>query len=128
VREFLQQAVYGTDPLPVEDSLKTLGFQLQAKDPDNRCDWGLTTNVMDDFTNVRQVRNGSCGERAGIAPGDLIVAIDGFRATAEQVKRMLSRKRPGDVSRVHVMRREQLMELELHWEAAGVQEWKVLPV
>lgn len=127
VREFLQQAVNGTEPLPMEESLKVLGFQLQAKDPDNRCDWGLTTNVMNDFTNVRQVRNGSCGERSGIAPGDLIVAIDGFRATSDQVKRMLSRKRPGDISRVHVMRREHLMELELHWEAAGVQEWKVLP-
>lgn len=126
--EFLHQAVNGTDALPLEESLKTLGYALQGKDPDNRCDWGLATNSVNDFTLIRQVRNGSCAERAGLSPGDLIIAIDGYRATADHIKRMLSRKRPGDVSRVSYLRREQLLEAELHWEAAGVQEWKIVPM
>lgn len=127
-RDFLRHAVHGTSPLPVGDLLPILGFQLSAKDPEHVCDWGAVTNPANDFTQVRQVRNGSCAERAGLSPGDLIIAIDGFRATAEQVKRMLSRKRPGDVSHVHLIRRERLMVVDVHWDAAGPEEWHVVPI
>lgn len=127
VRVFMQRAVDSTEPLPLESSLKTLGYTLQSKDPENQCDWGLTLHHTSDFTHVRQVRNGSCGERAGLSPGDIIVAIDRFRATSDQVKRVLTRKRPGDISQLHVLRREHLMDVELQWEAAGVSEWTVKP-
>ncbi len=60
---------------------------------------------------VQNVISGGAGERAGIAPGDLIVAVDGLRATAENLDSLVQKAaRKGGVS-VHLFRRDELLTL-----------------
>ncbi len=127
IDDFLQQAVGSTEPLPVESSLTLLGYALTAVEPELKCDWGVVTAQVGESLLVRHVRNGSSGEQAGLSAGDVLVAIDGYKATAEQVKRVMSRKRAGEISRLQAFRRERLLETDLIWEAAGVTEWKIKP-
>ena len=65
---------------------------------------------------VQDVSAGSPGERAGLRPYDLIMAIDGkLVATNGEIIREVARRGPGTVTRLRVMRngREQLVTVRL---------------
>ncbi len=60
---------------------------------------------------VKNVLSGGAGERAGLAPGDLVVAVDGLRVTAENLERRVAAARNDTEIRLHLFRRDELMEL-----------------
>ena len=54
---------------------------------------------------VRQVGQGTPADRAGLQPGDIIVAIDGApTVTASELRRVLRAKKPGDTIRIALVR------------------------
>ena len=57
-------------------------------------------------------------ERAGLAPGDTLVAIDGIRVSAESLERLLKSRRADDVVRVQAFRRDELMQFSVELDAA----------
>ncbi|MBK1716562.1 M61 family metallopeptidase [Thiocystis violacea] len=64
---------------------------------------------------VQNVISGGAGENAGIAPGDLIVAVDGLRATADTLDRLVARAaRRADAIPIHLFRRDELLTLIAH--------------
>lgn len=67
---------------------------------------------------VQSVLNGSAGERAGIAPGDQLVALDGLRVMAETLDAHLARAKPGATLSLHLFRRDELLALEVCPEPA----------
>ena len=62
---------------------------------------------------LTHVLNGGPAERAGLAAGDVIVALDGLRAAPEVIERMLHTRHNGDVVAVHAFRRDELMSFAL---------------
>jgi predicted metalloprotease with PDZ domain len=58
---------------------------------------------------LQHVFSGGPAERAGLAGGDAIVAIDGVRASVEAIERMLGRRRAGEAIPVHAFRRDELI-------------------
>ena len=48
-------------------------------------------------------------EAAGLAAGDVLLAIDGLRVTPGNVERLLQRRQPGDVVEIHGFRRDELI-------------------
>jgi predicted metalloprotease with PDZ domain len=59
------------------------------------------------------VYSGGAAERAGLAAGDQVVALDGLKATTESLRALLERRAPGDALRVHAFRRDELVELDV---------------
>jgi predicted metalloprotease with PDZ domain len=60
---------------------------------------------------VQNVVRGGAGERAGIAPGDVVIAIGGLRACAENLDALVARAADCGGLAVHVFRRDELMKL-----------------
>ena len=56
--------------------------------------------------------------RAGLAAGDLIVAVDGLRASPEMLEALAERTSPGQTVSVHAFRRDELVELDVTLDAA----------
>jgi predicted metalloprotease with PDZ domain len=56
------------------------------------------------------VYSGGAAERAGLAAGDVLVAVDGLKASADTLRTALERYAPGDRLRVHAFRRDELAE------------------
>jgi predicted metalloprotease with PDZ domain len=56
--------------------------------------------------------------RAGLAGGDVIVALDGLRATAEGLEALLARHAPGSRVTVHAFRRDELLNFDVALAAA----------
>jgi predicted metalloprotease with PDZ domain len=56
--------------------------------------------------------------RAGLAAGDVIVAVDGLRATPDAVERTIARRRAGERVTVHAFRRDELVAFDVTLDAA----------
>jgi predicted metalloprotease with PDZ domain len=87
----------GSDGIDAETSRRWLGARLAAG-----------TNAT-----LQHVFNGGPAERAGLAAGDVIVAIDGLRAAPDAIEKLLRHRRAGEALTVHAFRRDELIVTEL---------------
>jgi predicted metalloprotease with PDZ domain len=59
---------------------------------------------------VLAVYSEGAAERAGLAAGDQLVALDGLKAGVESLRVALERRAPGDRLRIHAFRRDEIAE------------------
>jgi predicted metalloprotease with PDZ domain len=57
---------------------------------------------------------GGAAQTAGLSSGDILLAIDGLRVTPATLPKQLARHPQGGPLKVHVFRRDELMEFDLH--------------
>ncbi|HVR92367.1 MAG TPA: PDZ domain-containing protein [Casimicrobiaceae bacterium] len=70
---------------------------------------------------LQHVLSDGPAERAGLAAGDTLVAIDGIRASAESLERVLKFRGADDVVSVQAFRRDELMEFSVELDAAPLE-------
>ena len=86
--------------------------------PEADADSGLRLQPGVAEAQVAVVIEGRPAGRSGIAPGDVLVAIDGLRATAATADAMLRRAAIGRPLTIHAFRRDELMTFEVIPEPA----------
>lgn len=132
IRDFLDAAVRGTGELPLESLLKSVGVDYHVRRSGGAKDKGgqpggeghqpdvwLGADLGGDGKpRFAVVHNGGPAERAGIAPDDELVALDGLRISASGAEARARRYKPGDKSEITVFRGDELMTLHLVWEEA----------
>ena len=133
VEDFLDAAVRGTGELPLETLLASLGVSYNlrrsvgGKDKGGKAVgdkvppevWlGADLGSNDGRSTFAVVHNDGPAERAGISPGDELVAVDGLRVNPAGAEARTRRYKPGDKSRITVFRGDELMTLQLRWEEA----------
>ncbi|HMA32469.1 MAG TPA: PDZ domain-containing protein, partial [Casimicrobiaceae bacterium] len=64
------------------------------------------------------VFSGGPAERAGLAPQDTLVALDGLKASGESLDALFASRVPGERVRVHAFRRDELVDVEVELDAA----------
>ena len=120
--DFFMRYVYGTDEIPWESwfAAMGIGFRLRAardsddlggyavESPSNQSAPSLGAVFVTDNAGVRltQVISGSAAQAAGLAPGDVLVAIDRERVNATNLKRLLLRA--SGTAEAHYFRRGRL--------------------
>jgi predicted metalloprotease with PDZ domain len=133
---FFESAVYGTDELPLAPLFAGVGVRLTmraangaedrggfargaraAAAAEPRVDPGWRLAAGD--TKLSHVLTGGAAEAAGLAAGDTIVAVDGLRASAKSLPRLLGRRRAGETVRLHVFRRDELFDTVLALRAGA---------
>ena len=133
IRDFLDAAVRGTGELPLESLLHAHGIELHLRRSQGASDkggkppgngnlpdaWlGADLHSSNGKLSFKVVHNGGPAERAGVAPGDEFVALDGLRVTAAGAEARTRRYKPGDKSELSVFRGDELMTLQLKWDEA----------
>jgi len=104
--------VHGTDDLPLEPLLSKVGIQWKSEVPTPALRWGVRvaesalTGVQ-----VKGVLRGGAGERSGLAAGDELLAVNGWRLRRIDDVQMLSE--PGAALELLVSRDQRLMPLRL---------------
>ncbi len=130
--EFFARYVHGTDDPPLDDLLREFGVTLHLRAAESGSDRGGKPpkgRVGDGDRAARcwlgakvgggtepplqHVYSGGPAEQAGLAGGDMLVAIDGLRASAEMVERLLERRHAGEMVPVHAFRRDELIVAQL---------------
>lgn len=128
--ELFQLGVRSTRELPLARLLQPFGVEmhlLPARSPTDKggvvqepperprpqAVLGAATRQLAEGIQVNQVFDGGAAQRAGLAAGDLIIAVDGLRLTETQLQQRLARTPLGDRLPLHLFRRDELMELQL---------------
>ena len=128
--EVFDRQIRGTaDPELVEE-LRHVGLELRAAtDPGQLADAGSAVWLGATLTGLRVtgVVDDAPAQAAGLSPGDEIIALDGFRVTAEaDVRSLAGALRPGDRIELAVFRRARLLRLSLALAAAPATRYEII--
>lgn len=124
---FFETALRNTAELPFVELFTNFGIDYQIRPASSDSDKGgkpanghaPKRNVLGvklasgDAARLMHVYSKGAAERAGLAGGDVIIAIDGLKITAQNLECMVSSKAPGAQLHVHAFRRDELMEFVL---------------
>jgi predicted metalloprotease with PDZ domain len=74
---------------------------------------GVATREREHGLELTSVLDGGAAERAGLSPGDVLVAIDRLRVTSRNLARRLARFESGERVTASVFRGDELLEVGL---------------
>ncbi|KAA6186975.1 M61 family metallopeptidase [Thiohalocapsa marina] len=132
---FFAQALDSTADLDLAALLAEVGVDMRLrpskgpKDMGSVCDGAFGPVPADADIGIRLQADGAeariavvlddrPGQRAGLSAGDVLVAIDGLRATAAGADDLLRRARIGEPLEIHAFRRDELMHVRVLPEQA----------
>ncbi len=113
LREFFDRYVRGVAELEIAPLLRSVGLVLEVKSSEEGPWLGITTRESGDAAVVATVLRGSPAEAAGLFASDELVALDGFRVEAGNLKARLRERKPGDRVKLTIFRRDQLRNVEV---------------
>lgn len=97
-------------PVDYAKFLKPLGVVLEASEiPVERKLLGISGSGSDAGFTVRQVYDKETAQWIGIAPGDVIIALDGVRVKGNNLSELLARYGEGDEILIHAFRDDALL-------------------
>ncbi len=140
LRRFFADYVYGIAELPLESLLAEFGIDVKLRQAEGSKDeggsagpstasrlWLGASMAPGADLRLRHVTAIGPAARAGLSAGDAIVAVDGLRATAAGMQRLLATRAPGDAIDVQAFRRDELMSFRVTLESAPADTcWLVL--
>ena len=129
---FFAKYVDGTEPLEHEPALQWMGLRWKQQDPPKSeegfptkgwAGWKLKDN---NGVFVSVAEEGGPAHSAGIAPGDELIALDGYRArTLKDVSTLLESLGSGATVKVSLSRRGRILTLNLGLVGEPSREWKL---
>ena len=138
MRTFFACYVDGTDDPPLADLLAAFGIDCHLRPAGGTADRGGTPSssavpacwfgarVGKDLT-LQHVFTGSPAERAGLAARDVLVAIDGVRASGESVDALATSRAAGERLTVHAFRRDELFVVDVELARAPLDTCYLVP-
>lgn len=109
----IAQWAYGTEDLPLERLLRTFGVKLTRERKREEPVWlGCRFSNAGGQCKITHVLSDGPAHQAGLAAGDVIVAIDNLKVDSEKtLTDLLARRAPGTPSVLHTFRADCLMTL-----------------
>lgn len=125
---FFDQAIRGTEDLPLHELLSKVGVDMRlrpAKDSkDNgdsvdefkpataRCTLGVRLSEGAEVV-IKQVFDGGAAQLAGLSVGDILIALDGIKIGSGSLQKMLDRLPAHTPVEIHAFRRDELMRFQV---------------
>ncbi|PUA18305.1 M61 family metallopeptidase [Glaciimonas sp. PCH181] len=108
LKRFFDRYVRGTDDLPLEKLLASAGVTIADERKAVKPGLGARTTRGGAECKLLNVYEGGAAHRAGLSAGDVLMALDGVRVTAN-LDVIFGRYRVGDTVTVHAFRRDELL-------------------
>jgi predicted metalloprotease with PDZ domain len=135
LRRYFDDWLRSTRELPLKALLATHGVEMDLRPPESAQDkggrparsksaaglamLGIRARAQGDDTTVTHVLEGGAAQEAGVAAGDLIVAVDGLRPGQAGLDAALAKRRAGERVRIHAFRRDELMSFDVQLKSAA---------
>ncbi|HSX20968.1 MAG TPA: PDZ domain-containing protein [Gammaproteobacteria bacterium] len=110
-REFFDMAVRSTKPLELTHLLQSVGVKYKNKPLSVLDNVGLKVQTDQNKLTVKSVLNDSVAEHAGLAPNDVIVAVNNFAVNNSNFESTLGANPAHEELQLHVFRNDILLEL-----------------
>ena len=121
VRDQVARWAYGTEDLPLVEELAALGLALRFEPRVQGPSLGARTATSGNECRITHVDEGAAAHRAGVAAGDVLVAIENMRTTPDRIAALLSRYRAGDAVDTLLFRGDVLQSRRLVLDAAPMR-------
>jgi predicted metalloprotease with PDZ domain len=125
--EFYQRYLEQTDELPFDQYLEPFGLRVEVERSETP-DAGLTLQTDGGLARVKAVVAGGAAQLAGVMVDDVVLAIGGWRVTADRVGDMLDRYEPGDEVRVDFFHDDELMRTTIVLGEGVVSGCRIVPI
>lgn len=131
---FFERYVRGTDELDLSSFAAHAGLSFGPKpkppddDPSEPGYLGARVENVGGWARVRHVLLDTPGRRAGLTPGDEIVAIEGLKVTGEKFEKSLLRYPPGTTVELTVFRRGFLRHLSVTLGTPPPEKYEFAPL
>lgn len=123
IQPLIQQYLFGTEDIPLTELLEAQGIdvsRLQVQDhiskgiPEHKAQWsiGALTEAHTLGVRLKVVYENEAACHAGLAPGDILIALDNMRITQTELANILKRA-AGQPLVVHYFRRDELLTTTL---------------
>lgn len=120
-RRFLDRYVRGIEDLPLTALFAEFGVTIVSDKKSSKASMGVRLAKSGSDCKLSQVFESGAAHKAGLSAGDIVMAINGLRVTAEDVASglagALSPYAIGTTVTVHAFRRDELLVLELKLQA-----------
>jgi predicted metalloprotease with PDZ domain len=126
VSDLIDELVRSTRPVAYDEHLSKLGLTLRAKGSKGGA-LGVRTRAEGSKVFLASVLRDSAAERAGLSPGDELVAIDGRRVDDGTLRRRLESRKPGEVIEVTYARREWLRATKVTLAEPTPDGYEIVP-
>lgn len=125
---FFDEYLRGTNDVPLGGLLEAYGIRFNTrpldsdtdaggkpgkKDADKRGSLNVSLGNGDDGVHLSVVHDGGAAQAAGLSAGDVIVAIDGLKASKGSFYRVIGERSPGERVHIHAFRRDELFEVDV---------------
>lgn len=116
LKDFFRRYVDGTDELQLAHLLEHFGIRESSPPDRPKASLNVRLQRAGGDCRIAAVYEWGAAHAAGLAAGDVLVAIDGLRVDGEKpdtaVEKLLSRYAPGNTVTIHAFRRDELMAVE----------------
>lgn len=117
---FWQQCLYSTDELPLTELLAAQGITVNYKYDNAKnqslASLGIRGQMTEAGYQVQTVWRNGAADVAGISAGDVLLAVDGLKVSA-QLEKNIASYAIGDNLTVHLFRRDELMQCQVQLQA-----------
>lgn len=110
-QDFEQRYINGVEELPIKALLSANGIswhENEIETADKNIPWGMRCQETSMGLKVNRVQRGSIAALAGISANDIIIAVDGIKATSKQLALFSPLNQPVSC---HLFRRDELMTI-----------------
>ncbi|PTQ88491.1 M61 family metallopeptidase [Agitococcus lubricus] len=118
---FWQHCLYSTQELPFAELLARQGIELELKYDNQKtqasASLGVRGQAAEGGYQLQHVYLGGAADSAGLSAGDVIIAIDGLKVSA-QCEKHIATYAIGDTLSVHYFRRDELMSCQVQLKAS----------
>lgn len=131
LQPFFDEYVRGTADVPLKALLEPYGIDMGLRPAEGDADQGgkagkkpkdellqrgtlgVTVGSGEDGAHLAHVHDGGAAQEAGLSAGDVVIAVDGLRATRSNLNRLVAERAPGTRLRLHAFRRDELHEIDV---------------
>lgn len=127
VDRLLDDALHGTTDLPLGRLLASHGLALNVE-RGGAPSLGLKLDTGGQEARIAHAYDGGAAMAAGLAGGDILLAVDGLRVTSGNLGILLSRYAPGDTITLHAFRRDELITANAVLQPPDPTAWSIVPM
>lgn len=126
--EFFDRYLHTTAELPFDEYLEPFGLKLQAETENLPPFTGMTVKSENGREMIKFVEANSPAQKAGIDPGDELLAIDGLRVTAEQLGDRLQNYEAGRSIEITYFHQDELRTGSIELAEGRSSRYQLVPV
>jgi predicted metalloprotease with PDZ domain len=126
--EFYDRYIHGVEELPFNEYLAAVGVELKPVNTDNVPNLGIIVKSEHGREMIKSVASNSPAQLAGIDPGDELLAIDGFKISADKLIDRLKSYQVGDKVELTIFHSDRLITLPLVLAASQPDRYQLCQI